>query len=132
MAPFLAYVEANDPSQANMTNVLITVGLLAMVALLAFAVLYTARLRRHRQVEAITVVVIFWGLAAMGELLYWVSAQINWTNEQMLRLQTGYAGSQEFGNGPGLPWKTWAALILAYLAILGWTLARRNPGSGQS
>jgi hypothetical protein len=122
----LAYAESGDPNAMNLVVVLGGLGIVAATFILAFVLILAARARRHRQAEFITVATVFWGLITAGSLMYAGNAQVNWSKENMLRLETGYVDPQDTSDAPRLPWAIWTGLGVAYGTMMAWTLAQKS------
>jgi hypothetical protein len=75
-----------------------------VIALLVFAVIVLSRARKHRHTESITVAIIFWAFIAAGSLLYAGEAQMDWSKQYTLRLETGYLDPQDTSDAPRPPW----------------------------
>lgn len=135
MACALAYADTTDPTQVNFLVLLLCILLIGCVCVMAFLVLLLARSRRHRQVEYITALAIFWALLTVGSLAYSAVTQLKWSQENMLRLESGYGNPDDDSNAPQLPWKTWLVLAAIWGGLINWSLSQNNPpppSSGQS
>jgi len=128
----LAYAESGDPNTMNLVIILGGICIVAATAILAFALILTARARRRRYAEFIMVAAVFWALITAGSLMYAGEAQLNWSKEYTLRLQTGYLDPQDTSDAPRLPWRTWTGLGAAYGTMMAWALfqKRGEPGGG--
>jgi hypothetical protein len=116
----LAYAENFDSTQQNFVLVLLCgVGLVG-VGVLAGMVIALSRRRAHRHSEQIFAVAVFWGMIALGSIIYAVASQLNWGHQYMLDLQSGYGNPQE--TGPALPWAIWGALGAIYVGLIAWTM----------
>jgi hypothetical protein len=122
----LAYAESGDPNATNLPIILGGLFILAVIALLAFWLIFISRARRHRQAELITVATIFWALVAAGSLLYAGEAQMDWSKQYALRLETGYLDPQDTSDAPRLPWGIWSGLGVGYGAMLVWSLSQKR------
>jgi hypothetical protein len=121
----LASAESGDPNAANLPIVLAGLFILAMIAMLAFAVILVSRARKHRHAESITVAIVFWAIIAAGSLLWAGERQMDWSKQYTLRLETGYLDPQDTSDAPQLPWLLWSGLGIAYGAILIWSLKQK-------
>jgi hypothetical protein len=128
----LAYAESGDPNAMNLLIILGGICIVAATAILAFALILTARARGHRHAEFIMVATVFWALITAGSLMYAGETQLNWSKEYTLRLETGYLDPQDTGDAPRLPWGIWTGLGVAYGAMMAWALLqkRAEPGGG--
>jgi hypothetical protein len=131
MSCLLAYAESGDPNAMNLVIVLGGVCIVAATAILAFALILTARARGHRHAEFIMVATVFWALITAGSLIYAGNAQLNWSKEYTLRLETGYLDPRDTGDAPRLPWGIWTGLGAAYGAMMTWALCQKRPGPGR-
>ncbi|MGD0388253.1 MAG: hypothetical protein ABSC42_04780 [Tepidisphaeraceae bacterium] len=131
MSCLLAYAESGDPNAMNLVIILGGIGIVAATAILAFALIFTARARGHRHAEFILVAAVFWGLITVGSLMYAGEAQLNWSKEYTLRLETGYLDPQDTSDAPRLPWGIWTGLGVAYGAMMAWALCQRRAERGR-
>jgi hypothetical protein len=122
----LAVAESGDPNASNLPIVLGGIFILAVIAFLAFVLIFISRSRGHRQTELITTATFFWAIIAAGSLIYAGQAQMNWSKEYMLRLQTGYLDPTDTSDAPRLPWVIWSGLGVAYGAMLIWSLSKKG------
>ncbi len=116
----LAYADTTDPTQTNFLILLLCILLIGCVCGMAFLVLLLARSRRHRRVEYLTVLTIFWAFLTAASLAYSAVTRLDWSQENALRLETGYGNPDD--NPPQLPWKTWVALAAAWGGLITWSL----------
>ncbi len=126
MCSALAFAESGDPNATNLPIVLGGLFILAVIALLAFLLIFVSRSRGHRRAELITVATIFWALIAAGSLLYAGEAQMDWSKQYALRLETGYLDPQDTSDAPRMPWGMWSGLGAAYVAMLVWSLSQKR------
>ena len=131
MSCLLAYAESGDPNAMNLVIILGGIGIVAATAILAFALIFTARARGHRHAEFILVAAVFWGLITVGSLMYAGEAQLNWSKEYTLRLETGYLDPQDTSDAPRLPWGIWTGLGVSYGAMMAWALCQRRAERGR-
>jgi hypothetical protein len=132
MSCLLAYAESDDPNAMNLVIILGGVGIVAATAILAFALILTARARGHRHAESIMVAAVFWALITAGSVMYAGEAQLNWSKQYALRLETGYLDPQDTSDAPRLPWGIWTGLGAAYGTMMAWALWQKpaQPGGG--
>jgi hypothetical protein len=107
--------------------VVISAALVLVVAGAAFVPLRLAWRGRHRQVEAITTTILFWGLAAAGSLIWAANAEFKWNQEYTLRIESGYADPRDLSGAPQLPWMLWGILAGVYVGLILWSASRRPP-----
>jgi hypothetical protein len=132
MCFLLANAEAPDSSDSSLLLILLSAGLILGTAVLAFVPVVIVRLRSHRNPETLLAVAILWGLLTAGTLVHATIVQVQWSKEQVLRLQSGYLDPQDMGGAPAKPWGTWTVLATVYGAIIIWAFASRtSPGSAQ-
>jgi hypothetical protein len=122
----LASADSGDPNASNLPIILGGLLILAVIALMAFVLIFLSRTRGHRHAELITVATIFWALAAAGSLLYAGESQMDWSKQYTLRLETGYLDPQDTSDKPSLPWGIWSGLGVAYGAMLVWSLSQKR------
>jgi hypothetical protein len=122
----LAYADTTDPTQSNFLILLLCVMLIGCVCLMAFGVMFLARMRRHRHTEHLTVIAIFWALFAAGTLVYAAQTQLKWSHEHMLRLESGYGNPRDDADAPQLPWAEWVALAAVYGIVIIWSVSQKN------
>jgi hypothetical protein len=129
MYSLLASADSGDPNASNLPIVLGGLLVLAVIALLAFVLIFLSRTRGHRHAELITTATVFWALITAGSLLYAGERQMDWSKQYTLRLETGYLDPQDTSDAPRLPWGIWSGLGIAYGAMLIWSLSRKedNP-----
>ncbi|MGD0770616.1 MAG: hypothetical protein ABSB42_20715 [Tepidisphaeraceae bacterium] len=132
MTCLLAYAESGEANAMNLEIILGGVCIVAATSILAFALIFTARARGHRYAEFIMVATIFWALITAGSLMYAGEAQLNWSKEYTLRLETGYLDPHDTSDAPQLPWAIWTGLGVAYVTMMAWALwqKRSEPGRG--
>jgi hypothetical protein len=123
MAFLLANAEAPDTSDSGLLLVLLSAGLILGTAVLAFVPVVIARLRFHRRSETLMAVAILWGLLTAGTLVHATIVQMQWSKEQLLRLQTGYMNPQDTADAPAKPWGMWTVLATAYGVLIVWACA---------
>jgi hypothetical protein len=123
MAWPLAYADASDPSQSNLLLVLLGIGVIVVVCALAFAPLGIAWSRRHKRSDVVVALAVLWALVAIGSIVSTMSAEMQWSAEQVLRMKTGYFDPQDRTGAPTRPWRLWAGLGIAYGGLLAGSLA---------
>jgi hypothetical protein len=126
----LAYAESGDPNAMNLEIVLGGLGIVVATSILAFALIFTARARGHRYAEFIMVATLFWALITAGSLMYAGQAQLNWSKEYTLRLETGYLDPHDTSDAPRLPWGIWTGLGTAYGAMMAWAIFQKRGEPG--
>jgi len=124
---FLAYAEGGDSSESNLVVVLICAGIIAAVGLAGLIPVLVARSRRHRYREAIVLMSVVWGVLAAGSLTSTAIAQLKWSKERMLRIESGYYDPRDITDAPPLPWWTWSLLALGYCGLWIGAMAQRSP-----
>jgi hypothetical protein len=125
MYSVIASAESGDPNATNLPIILAGLFILAMIALLAFGVIFISRVRRHRHAESITVAIVFWAIVAAGSLLWAGERQLDWSKQYTLRLETGYLDPQDTSDAPRLPWMLWSGLGVVYGTVLTWSLIQK-------
>ncbi|MDB5357030.1 MAG: hypothetical protein JWN24_3483 [Phycisphaerales bacterium] len=125
----LARAEGPDLSDSSLVLVLTCAGLVLGSAVLSLLPVFIARGRGHRQLETITAVAVLWGLLTAGTLVHASIVQMQWSKEQLLRIQSGYLDPQDTSDAPAKPWRTWTALAAAYCALIAWAFAARSSAN---
>jgi uncharacterized membrane protein len=126
MYAFLAYADSSDPSSTNLLMILGGVAILAVVVVLAFVLVTIAKAREHRRADAIMTAAFFWAILTAATLLYAGQAQMRWSKEYNLQLETGYLDPSNQSGRPVLPWKIWTGLGIAYGAMLACSLSQKR------
>ena len=104
--------------------------LVAAAAVLAFFPIRCARVRRHRRADIVLVITLLWALLASGSLVVTALAQQSWSQEQNLRLSSGYADPDAVAAAaPAYPVPLWIILACAYPALLAYACSQKNPPS---
>ncbi len=112
----LAYADASDSTQANFIAVLLCAAGLAVVGgLTGFAILLGKRNRSH---DLLITIAALWGVVSAGTIVYTVMAQLKWSQDHLLDLQSGYGNPRNVRRP--LPWESWAALAAVYVLLLLW------------
>jgi hypothetical protein len=57
---------------------------------------------------------------------------MKWSNEQMIRIQSGYYDPTDTSDAPTLPWQTWAVLAIAYGGLVIWPFSQKRDAPPQS
>lgn len=127
MAFWLAYAEAADQSQSNLTIVVGAAAIVIVVCGLAFVPVLIAWSRRHRHSDTILAFAILWGLLSAASAVSTSMTQFNWSKERMIRIESGYDDPQDTSDAPTLPWAAWAGLACAYIGLLGWAFRSEVP-----
>jgi hypothetical protein len=122
----LAYAESGDPNAMNLIIILGSVCIVAVTSILAFALIFIARVRGHRHADLIVVAAVFWALITAGSMMYAANARLNWSKEYALRLETGYLDPQDTGDAPRLPWGIWTGLGVVYGTTMAWALSQKR------
>lgn len=125
---FLAYAEQQDQSNGGLVTLLLAAFLVVIVWALAFLPVWITWVKRRGRADGIMAGAIVWGLLTAGSLINFTLAQLNWSKERMLRLETGYFDPHDTGDAPLMPWKLWVGLAIAYGVLLAWALLRKRLG----
>jgi hypothetical protein len=132
MASVLAYADTTDPSQLNFLVLLTAVLLIGAVCVLTFLVVFLARSRGHRQAESILVLALFWACLTGGSFVYSAVSRLKWSQENTLRLETGYGNPQDNSDAPQFPWLAWLALAVGYGMLIMWAASQNNSPPSSS
>ncbi len=127
MTIFLAYAEAADTSNSSLVIVLIGLGVLSVAAIAAFVPIGICWNRHHRQTDSIAALAVLWSLIAAISVIYFVNAQMKWSREQMLRIESGYFDPGDKSDAPAVPWALWGGLAAGYAVLIGWSFSQKNP-----
>jgi hypothetical protein len=122
----LAYADSGDAGSTNLLMIVGGVLILAVIVVLALVLIITAKAKEHRRADAITTAAFFWAILTAATLLYAGQAQMRWSKEYNLQLETGYLDPQNQSGHPALPWKMWIGLGVAYGAMLAWALSQKR------
>jgi hypothetical protein len=120
MRIWLAYADASDTSGSSLTAILVFAFLFFVVLVLGVIPPLLARRRMHAQLEGLLVAIFFWAVATIATLIYTANAQINWSNERVIRLQSGYGGDHVDASAPTPPWLIIGVLGVVYIALAAW------------
>jgi hypothetical protein len=127
MAALLASAEHTDLTGPQWSMILIGLLVLAVVAALALVPIGAARRRRPGRAEAIVVGALFWALLSAGSIIKFVLAKVEWSQEYVLLIKTGYYDPADTSGAPAWPWGLWGGLALAFAVLLACSLSRRRP-----
>ena len=123
MHALLAYADSGDPTLNNLQTVVGAVFIVLATLVLATAVIFISRSRRHRQSESIMVAAFFWACITAGSLIYAGQAQLKWSKEYLVRVESGYYDPNNTADAPKLPWTLWGGLGAAYVGMIWWAVA---------
>ena len=68
---------------------------------------------------------VLWGMLMAGGAIYVTNAQMTWTKEYTIRVQSGYYNPKEQNDAPKQPWALWAILGAMYGGAVVWSLTAR-------
>src|ERR1700728_830934 len=114
---FLASAAVPPSSDSDVELVLISAGVVLVAALLAFVPIQMARARRHRNIEAISALLVLWGLLSAGSISYFIMKQMDWSTTYTQRIETGYYDPQDTSDKPTAPVALWGGLGAGYLVL---------------
>jgi hypothetical protein len=127
MAPFLASAERTSLSAEQWAMIFIGLLVVGAVAVLTLVPIGLARRRRPGRTEAITVAALFWGLASVWSVIQFLLAKIQWSQEYILLIKTGYYDPADTTGAPAWPWRLWGALAVAFCVLVAFSLAPKPP-----
>jgi uncharacterized membrane protein len=127
MTPTLAYAEPASSSSDNLEIVMISLGVIAISCVLAFVPLALCWARHHRQTETVMAAAVLWGVVTAGSIIFAISAQMKWSHERLLRIESGYYDPQDQSDAPAKPFTIWGALAIAYGGLIAWAASQKNP-----
>ncbi|HXE54782.1 MAG TPA: hypothetical protein VN541_17310 [Tepidisphaeraceae bacterium] len=131
MTHLLANAEPSDSTISSLTLIIIGVGIVAAVFVLAFIPVAIAWSRRSRRSDTIVLGAVLWGVLAAASFTSATMAQMKWSREKTLRIQSGYYDPNDATDEPQLPWVSWVGLAVLYFVLLAWPLSalRHGPSS---
>jgi hypothetical protein len=118
MLQCLAYAEPPDTSDSNLQLVIVSVVVITAAAVLAFVPVFLAWSRRQRRIDVIVALAVVWGLLAAVSVIHATTAQMKWSKEKNLRIQTGYVDPKDDTDAPPLPWLQWFVLGAGYAGVV--------------
>jgi hypothetical protein len=121
----LAKAEGADPTDSNLTIVVIAMVTAAVVCVVAAIPVATARRRRLNQTEGIAAIMVLWGLLTAGSVVYWANAQMKFSHEYTLRLMENLDPSDQ-SDRPNKPWLLWGFLAVGYGGTLLFSFTART------
>jgi hypothetical protein len=129
MFQFLSYAEGPDPTDSNLTLLVIALGIIGVVGLLAAIPATIARRRVHRHREGIVSALVLWAVLLAGSGVYSANAQISYSKEYNRRVMSGYFDPRDKTDAPKAPWVMWIVLAAVYGGVLMWILSVPSPGA---
>jgi hypothetical protein len=120
MIQFLSYAEGPDPTDSSLTLVVISLGIIAMVGLLAAVPATLAKRKSHRHREGIVTALLLWAVLSAGAAIYAANARIGYSKEYNKRVMSGYFDPRDTGDEPKPQWVLWTTLATAYCGIAIW------------
>lgn len=123
MAHLLLNAEPGDSTISSLTLIIIGVGIVAAVFALAFVPVAIAWSRRSRHSDPIVLAAVVWGVLLAASVISTTMAQMKWTREKSLRIESGYYDPNDTADEPRLPWVSWAGLTALYLLLVVWARA---------
>jgi hypothetical protein len=134
MASVFAYAQMNDSSGSDLVLILVCAVALGVLCILGAIPIWIARSRRLRYVDFLTVGTVLWGLLSATTVVSLCIAQLNWSKERSVRLESGYAGSDLDQGAPAWPWGLWTMLAATYgvLVLISIVRKKRNDAAPSS
>jgi hypothetical protein len=115
---------ANAPipvsSDSNVQLVLISAGVVLVVAIFGFIPLRLAQSRGHRHRDLMLAIIVLWGLALAGSISYSIMQQMDWSANYQQRLVSGYGDPSDLSDKPKIPLVLWGGLTATYVGLLAW------------
>jgi lysylphosphatidylglycerol synthetase-like protein (DUF2156 family) len=124
-AILLGRAESVDPTLGSLVTVLTCAGIVLGVAVAASVPVLIAWARRHKRADWVITVAILWGVLTIVSVASTVLAQMKYSHEHALAVQSGYFDPNDTTDAPALPLRIWAILGIGYVALLAWPLLRR-------
>ena len=127
MSPYagVAKAELIDPTGSNLTTVLVFSAIVLAAGVLAFVPILLAWSRRHRRSDAIIAAALLWALIAAISAGTTTLAQMKYSHEHQLLIQSGYYDPNDTRDAPAVPALLWAGLAGGYGAMIAWPLLTR-------
>ncbi len=120
---------ANAPipvsSNSNIELILIGTGVILITAILAFVPIQLARRTDHPQRDAVTALIVLWGLLLAGCVCYSVMRQMDWSTTHEQEIESGYLDPRDVSDQPRPPLTLWAGLAVGYAGITIWATRRK-------
>ena len=116
MPSLLANATRFDPSELYLIFILVSIGGIGIVCALAGLMLFLTRRAAHRHAELINTATMFWGLLAIGSVVYAAATQLMWSKQYAENLMSGNYDPSDMA--PSLPWGLLGALMGIYLVLL--------------
>jgi phosphotransferase system glucose/maltose/N-acetylglucosamine-specific IIC component len=126
--PVLAYAESTDPTISNLSTVLACAAIVLVAGMFALIPILIAWSRRHRHSQAIFAVAMLWAMLVSISGGSTVLAQMKYSHEHLLQIESGYIDPQDISDAPKLPWLTWAGLAVGYGTLVAWPLMSKPIG----
>jgi len=120
----LANAPVAPSSDSNMELVLISAGVVLVVGILGFIPIQLARISGHRHRDAITAIIILWGLILAGSISYSIMKQMDWATTYQQRIETGYYDPQNISDKPVAPVGLWCGVGVCYAGLVLWASRR--------
>lgn len=129
VATLLARAESVDPTLDNLVTIVTCAGIVLGVAVIASIPVLVAWSRRHRRADWVITLAIVWAAIATVSLASTVLAEMKYSHQHMLDVQSGYLNPNDMTDAPELPVVLWAILAFGYACLLAWPMLRRPEGS---
>lgn len=130
-APALLLASAEVAANADSIVMLLleSLALIAVIAVAAVIPIALARLRRHRQSDAVRIVALLWAVACAGYCLYTLVRRFRWTREHAVLLTSGYYDAEAPATAaPSVHWPLMALLAGVYVALFLVAVSQDNRG----
>ena len=116
----LALAPAPSSPNAIAEWLLLTLGVIMIVAVLAAVPIRLTIVRRHRQREAILAGTLLCGILVAATVSYSIMQRFDWTADNEQRIESGIYDPRGTSDKPTLPIATWTGLAIGYLALTAW------------
>jgi hypothetical protein len=122
----LAYAQGGDNSDLNLRIVLVSIGVIAGIAVLGLIPVCIAWSRRHRRGDLILAAAVVWGVLTGAVVLRWAVTEIQWSREWLMCIKSGYYDPNDQSDAPQRPWQRWTGLGLGYGGLIIWSLGGKK------
>jgi hypothetical protein len=123
-AKILASAAVAPSSNSNAELVLISAGVVLVVAIAGWVPIRLARVRGNKNIEVISAMLVLWGLILAGSISYSIMKQMDWTTTYQQQIQSGYFDPQNTADKPVAPMGLWCGLGIVYVGVIAWASRR--------
>ncbi len=117
----LASAALNYSSDFNLQLMLISLGVIAVSAVIGFVPIVLARRRSHRRAELIIASVILWTSITAASICWFVVRQHEYTASVQQSIMEGYYDPQDQSDKPRPPVALWTVAGACYGLLIFWS-----------